>query len=87
MTQTRQDPRILLRLLALLKPYRGRLIGAGISLLLASGSVLLMGHKIMNALIASELRRRGWRGPAMPLLSGYWHPSRYRLASRKRADD
>jgi broad specificity phosphatase PhoE len=51
------------------------------------GSVLLMGHKIMNALIASELRRRGWRGPAMPLLSGYWHPSRYRLASRKRADD
>lgn len=44
MTQTRQDPRILLRLLALLKPYRGRLIGAGISLLLASGSVLLMGQ-------------------------------------------
>lgn len=41
------------------------------------GDVLLMGHKIMNALIATELRRRGWKGPAMPLLSGYWHPSRY----------
>ncbi|WP_407293560.1 fructose-2,6-bisphosphatase [Stutzerimonas zhaodongensis] len=41
------------------------------------GSVLLMGHKIMNALIATQLRKRGWRGPAVPLLSGYWHPSRY----------
>lgn len=41
------------------------------------GSVLLIGHKIMNALIATQLRRRGWSGPAMPLLSGYWHPSRY----------
>ncbi len=41
------------------------------------GSVLLMGHKIMNALIASQLRQRGWHGPALPLLSGYWHPSRY----------
>ena len=41
------------------------------------GSVLLMGHKIMNALIARELRRRGWKGPMFPLLSGYWQPSRY----------
>lgn len=47
----------------------------------AHGNVLLMGHKIMNALIASELRSRGWHGPAVPLLSGYWHPSRYRLPS------
>lgn len=45
------------------------------------GSVLLMGHKIMNALIATELRRRGWQGPALPLLSGYWHPSSYHKAS------
>lgn len=44
MTKTRQDPRILLRLLSLLRPYRGRLIGAGIALLVASGSVLLMGQ-------------------------------------------
>lgn len=44
-------------------------------------TVLLMGHKIMNALIAAELRRRGWKGPALPLLSGYWHPSRYHKAS------
>jgi hypothetical protein len=36
-----------------------------------------MGHKIMNALIARQLRRRGWRGPALPLLTGYWQPSRY----------
>jgi broad specificity phosphatase PhoE len=45
------------------------------------GSVLLMGHKIMNALIATELRRRGWKGPVLPLLSGYWHPSRYHMRS------
>lgn len=44
MTKPRQDPRILLRLLSLLRPYRGRLIGAGIALLVASGSVLLMGQ-------------------------------------------
>ena len=43
----------------------------------AHDCVLLMGHKVMNALIARELRRRGWHGPVMPLLSGYWHPSRY----------
>ena len=43
----------------------------------ANESVLLMGHKIMNALIARQLRQRGWRGPALPLLSGYWQPSRY----------
>lgn len=43
--------------------------------------VLLMGHKIMNALIARELLRRGWRGPALPLLSGYWQPSRYHKPS------
>jgi len=36
-----------------------------------------MGHKIMNALIARQLRQRGWRGPALPLLTGYWQPSRY----------
>lgn len=44
------------------------------------GSVLLMGHKIMNALIARELRRRGWKGSMFPLLSGYWQPSRYTRA-------
>lgn len=41
------------------------------------GSVLLMGHKVMNALIATQLRKRGWRGPVMPLLSGFWKPNRY----------
>lgn len=45
------------------------------------GSVLLMGHKVMNALIATQLRQRGWQGPAMPLLSGYWQPSRYHKPS------
>lgn len=44
----------------------------------ANESVLLMGHKIMNALIARQLRQRGWHGPALPLLSGYWQLSRYR---------
>lgn len=48
-----------------------------IELARSHGSVLLMGHKIMNALIAHQLRRRGWDGPVFPLLSGYWHPNRY----------
>ncbi|SHF62688.1 ATP-binding cassette, subfamily B [Modicisalibacter ilicicola DSM 19980] len=41
---SRPNPRILLRLLSLLRPYRWRLAGAGIALLVASGSVLLMGQ-------------------------------------------
>ncbi|EPC03959.1 ABC transporter ATP-binding protein [Litchfieldella anticariensis FP35 = DSM 16096] len=41
---SRPDPRILLRLLRLLRPYRLHLILAGIALLVASGSVLLMGQ-------------------------------------------
>ncbi|WP_048306924.1 ABC transporter transmembrane domain-containing protein [Halomonas sp. PR-M31] len=41
---TRPNPRILLRLLSLLSPYRWRLIGAAIALLVASGSVLLLGQ-------------------------------------------
>jgi len=40
----RPDPRVLLRLLGLLRPYRVRLALAGLALLLASGSVLLLGH-------------------------------------------
>lgn len=44
MPRARPDPRILLRLLSLLRPHRGRLLGAGAALLVASGSVLLMGQ-------------------------------------------
>ncbi|OBA00956.1 ABC transporter transmembrane domain-containing protein [Halomonas sp. G11] len=40
----RPDPRVLLRLLGLLRPYRVRLALAGLALLLASGSVLLLGN-------------------------------------------
>lgn len=40
----RPDPRILLRLLSLLRPYRWRLVLAAIALLTASASVLLMGQ-------------------------------------------
>ncbi|MDR5906676.1 ABC transporter transmembrane domain-containing protein [Franzmannia qiaohouensis] len=38
------DPRTLLRLLALLRPYRGRLALAALTLLMASGSVLMLGQ-------------------------------------------
>ncbi len=31
-----------------------------------NGSVFLMGHGYFNALVAHELRRRGWRGPRFP---------------------
>ncbi|MGM0823459.1 MAG: ABC transporter transmembrane domain-containing protein [Pseudomonadota bacterium] len=40
----RPDPRVLLRLLGLLRPYRVRLALAGLALLMASGSVLLLGN-------------------------------------------
>ncbi|MEQ5801904.1 ABC transporter transmembrane domain-containing protein [Halomonas sp. H10-9-1] len=40
----RPDPRVLLRLLSLLAPYRWRLALAALALLLASGSVLLLGQ-------------------------------------------
>ncbi|MGM0983322.1 MAG: ABC transporter transmembrane domain-containing protein [Pseudomonadota bacterium] len=43
MTQ-RPDPRILLRLLGLLRPYRWRLVLAGVALLLAASSVLVLGQ-------------------------------------------
>lgn len=42
--RSRSNPRVLFRLLGLLKPYRLRLMLAGIALLIASGSVLLMGQ-------------------------------------------
>lgn len=40
----RPNPRVLLRLLGLLRPYRIRLALAGLALLFASGSVLLLGN-------------------------------------------
>lgn len=40
----RPNPRVLLRLLGLLRPYRTRLALAGLALLMASGSVLLLGN-------------------------------------------
>lgn len=42
------------------------------------GTVLLMGHGIMNILIARHLRRRGWRGPLHLTLKHYWEPATYR---------
>ncbi|MBB3232721.1 ABC transporter transmembrane domain-containing protein [Halomonas stenophila] len=40
----RSDPRVLLRLLGLLRPYRARLLLAGLALLVAAGCVLLLGQ-------------------------------------------
>ncbi|RTR05955.1 ABC transporter transmembrane domain-containing protein [Halomonas nitroreducens] len=40
----RPDPRVLLRLLGLLRPYRSRLLLAGLALLVAAGCVLLLGQ-------------------------------------------
>jgi broad specificity phosphatase PhoE len=41
------------------------------------GSVLLIGHRVMNMLIAKQLRKQGWDGPALPLLAKYWGASHY----------
>jgi broad specificity phosphatase PhoE len=43
----------------------------------SKGTVLLMGHGIMNILIAWHLRRRGWHGPRMLILRDFWHASVY----------
>lgn len=45
--------------------------------LAAKGPVLLVGHGIMNRLIAKELLSRGWSGPSGPS-SAYWGCSVYR---------
>ncbi|SFI15558.1 ABC transporter transmembrane domain-containing protein [Modicisalibacter xianhensis] len=50
MNQSRPNPRILLRLLGLLRPYRARLALAGAALLIASGSVLLLGQGLRLAI-------------------------------------
>ncbi|MEW6613173.1 MAG: histidine phosphatase family protein [Pseudomonadota bacterium] len=42
-------------------------------------TVMLVGHLIFNAFVATELKKRGWRGPALPR-SGYWQCSSYRRA-------
>ncbi|MBB3103081.1 phosphoglycerate mutase family protein [Azomonas macrocytogenes] len=46
----------------------------------AHESVLLMGHGIMNILIAWQLRAQGWKGPYLLFLRGYWHASVYEKA-------
>ena len=50
MSESRPNPRILLRLLTLLLPYRARLGLAGVALLIASGSVLLLGQGLRLAI-------------------------------------
>ncbi|GHA89109.1 ABC transporter transmembrane domain-containing protein [Modicisalibacter luteus] len=50
MSQPGTHPRVLLRLLGLLRPYRIRLAFAGASLLVASGSVLLLGQGLRLAI-------------------------------------
>jgi broad specificity phosphatase PhoE len=45
----------------------------------ANGPVLLIGHGIMNHMIARELRAAGWRA-ASPHRSGYWATTRFASA-------
>lgn len=54
-----------------------------IALAEAEGSVLLVGHGIMNILIARHLRQRGWQGPRLLVLKPYWHASSYRFPAAK----
>lgn len=48
------------------------------------GSVLLVGHGIMNILIARHLRARGWAGPRLWVLRAYWHLACYRRTAQRR---
>ena len=49
-----------------------------------SGSVLLLGHGIMNRLIARQLRRQGWAETSSGG-SGYWSVAVYEKAGRRRS--
>ena len=42
------------------------------------GDILVVGHGLMNALIAGELRARGWSGARFPSRS-HWQAGRYEL--------
>jgi broad specificity phosphatase PhoE len=46
------------------------------------GRVLVIGHGIMNQLIANELRRRGWHGPKRPA-RGHCQGSQYERAEER----
>ena|SRR6266536_537873 len=46
----------------------------------ANGSVILIAHGVMNALIARQLRRCGWSGPRIPG-SRHWASTRYSRAA------
>lgn len=56
---SRPDPRILLRLLKLLAPYRGRLFIAALALLAASASVLVLGQGLRLVIDQGFLARDG----------------------------
>lgn len=45
------------------------------------GSVLLLGHGMLNTLIASELNASGWQGPRWPT-GRYWSTAVYHRTSR-----
>ncbi|MFC3609260.1 fructose-2,6-bisphosphatase [Stutzerimonas tarimensis] len=47
------------------------------------GSVMLIGHGVMNILIARHLRGRGWKGPTLLYLHDYWQVSSYREDVRR----
>ncbi len=48
-----------------------------INLSAAHQSVMLIGHGVFNALIAVELRRRGWQGPLWNPTPSYWDCAAY----------
>lgn len=45
---------------------RARSVARRLGQLAPSGPVTVIGHGIMNILVARELRRRGWKGPRLP---------------------
>jgi broad specificity phosphatase PhoE len=55
------------------------------ALALEHGSVVAVGHGMFNQLVASELRRRGWRGPRV-LPRGYWSVAQFEHVGGRRRD-
>jgi broad specificity phosphatase PhoE len=54
-----------------------------IALAVEHGCVVAVGHGMFHRFLASDLRRRGWRGPR-PMPHGYWSVAEFVSAKMRR---
>jgi broad specificity phosphatase PhoE len=68
--------------IAMTRQRAGRVADRLAALAVEHGSVMAIGHGMFNRFVASQLRRRGWRGPAM-LPRPYWTASQFEADARR----